>query len=282
MIDYFVRQVKRLAILIPGLVLAIITAKEVYPFLDKRIPASLAVLVTYVFTAYVIIPGAIRLYRIIIQPKHIPLYSTTPDGFACDPIHIGIVATLPELRRSMKRAGWYYADKKSLSSLYKVLLAFFTGVRYKNAPFSTLYLFGRGQDIGFQKPTDDSGNPLHRHHVRFWACTYGQGSNSLFHQDVKFWHNLFPDKNTTDKSYLWVGAASLDIGVGIIRHNGQITHRIHPDADSERDLIIKDLEKADMVKVVNNLRAGKPYEIRNRVIGGKLRSDGSLKVVELK
>ena len=32
---------------------------------------------------------------------------------------------------------------------------------------SQLYLFGRGQDIGFQKAIDDS--PRKRHHIRFWA-----------------------------------------------------------------------------------------------------------------
>ncbi len=39
-------------------------------------------------------------------------------------------------------------------------------------PFSTLYLFGRGQDIGFQQAID--GSPRKRHHVRFWAKSLAQ------------------------------------------------------------------------------------------------------------
>jgi len=43
--------------------------------------------------------------------------------------------------------------------------AFALNSPYPTAPFSTLYLFGRGQDIGFQKAIDDS--PRKRHHIHF-------------------------------------------------------------------------------------------------------------------
>ena len=45
--------------------------------------------------------------------------------------------------------------------------AFVLNAPYPTAPFSTLYLFGRPQDVGFQEPIDDS--PRKRHHIRFWA-----------------------------------------------------------------------------------------------------------------
>ena len=57
---------------------------------------------------------------------------------------------------------------------------------YPTAPFSTLYLFARGQDVGFQKAIDSS--PRKRHHVRFWALglVLGEiehmGSNQLLAQ----------------------------------------------------------------------------------------------------
>jgi hypothetical protein len=45
--------------------------------------------------------------------------------------------------------------------------AFLLNSSYPSAPFSALYLFGRGQDIGFQQAINNS--PRKRHHVRFWA-----------------------------------------------------------------------------------------------------------------
>ena len=47
--------------------------------------------------------------------------------------------------------------------------AFVFNSPYPTAPFSTLYLFGRGQDIGFQKAIDNS--PRKRHHIRFWSLS---------------------------------------------------------------------------------------------------------------
>jgi hypothetical protein len=43
--------------------------------------------------------------------------------------------------------------------------AFVFNSPYPTAPFSTPYLFGRDQDIGFLKAIDNS--PRKRHHVRF-------------------------------------------------------------------------------------------------------------------
>jgi hypothetical protein len=60
------------------------------------------------------------------------------------------------------------ADKKNVRTSLKVVRSILLNQPYLNAPFSTLYLFGRGQDIGFQMPVE--GEKTHRHHVRFWAC----------------------------------------------------------------------------------------------------------------
>ena len=73
---------------------------------------------------------------------------------------------------------------------------------YPTAPFSTLYLFGRGQDIGFQKAIDNS--PRKRHHVRFWALSLARsGEHEL--ATPEFWLNA--DRPPHDAPVLWVGAA---------------------------------------------------------------------------
>jgi hypothetical protein len=81
---------------------------------------------------------------------------------------------------------------------------------------------------------------------------------------------------------LWVGAASLDTGLGVIRHNAQLTHMIHYDTNAERELITKGLKKAGLVKKVRNVSIGKPYRLTNRVISGYMHADGKMKICELK
>ena len=54
---------------------------------------------------------------------------------------------------------------------------------YPSAPFSTLYLFNRGQDVGFQRSIDDS--PRKRHHVRFWGISVERAETTL--DTAAFW-----------------------------------------------------------------------------------------------
>jgi hypothetical protein len=87
---------------------------------------------------------------------------------------------------------------------------------------------------------------------------------------------------SSPKRQFWVGAASKDIGIAPIRHNAQITHMIAPDTNAERELIIEDLQKADMVASIHTISAGRAYSLRNRALRGSLNSDGRLAICELK
>src|SRR4051794_24579999 len=73
---------------------------------------------------------------------------------------------------SFAATGWSQADKLDLTSSARMVFAFVFGRSYSTAPFSTLYLFGRGQDIGFEKAIDNS--PRRRHHVRFWGMPFAR------------------------------------------------------------------------------------------------------------
>lgn len=277
MIASVIRFIKRFFVLIPGLFMAYLAAKEVYPFLDRRIPTGFAVFVTYILTAYLLIPALMRLIRIFIKPKHIPLYCITPDGFASDPINIGLVGTKAQVIAVMQKAGWYLADKKTIGSMFRMGLAIISSRSYPNAPLSSLYLFGRRQDLGFELPLDD--NPKHRHHVRFWLSEPTISKQEREH--LYFWQEHSPSKPRKERQ-LWIGAASLDTGLAFIRHNAQITHMINPDTNAERKLIVDHLQKTGEVKKTRSVTIGKPYQLRNRVWRGILRSDGKLTICELK
>jgi hypothetical protein len=275
MISVFVRFLKRIAVLVPGIVVTYFSAKQLYPFLDKRIPASLAVLVIYILVAYVLIPGAIRVLNMIVQPKHIPLYCTTPDGQACDPINVGIVATRNELVELFRQAGWYQADPRTLPNMLRFVAAVVLKQAYPEAPFSKLFLFGRGQDIGFELSVGDS--PRHRHHVRLWGVI--DTDDPEYYQHTFFWKRYH--KSPKPGKILWVGAASLDLGLGIIRHNAQMTHRIHHDTNAERAFLVRQLKATGLVKKTRSVRIGAPYQLRNRVINNYMQSDGKMTICDM-
>lgn len=263
MLQLFLRLAKRFAVLLPGIVIAYFSVRQVFPYFDKRLPLSFAILVTYILAAYLFIPALIRLYRIIRPAKHLPLYCVTPDGFASDPLNIAIKGTRRELIAAMEKAGWYMADRHGLRNMIRAGLSVVYNWSYPNAPVSSLYLFGRKQDLAFELPFGDVAG--HRHHVRFWATTNDNQRQLDIQAD-----NL-----------LWVGAASLDEGVGYIRHNFQLTHMINPDTNQERQLIVDQLKSKHLVSKVETIKLGQPYRLINRVMRGHLHTDGKMDIVSL-
>ncbi len=279
MIHKFARYFKRFVVLLPGLIGAYFATTDVVPFFDRRVPLPIAVLLGYILAAYILIPALLRLLRIILRPKHIPHYCITSDGFASDPINIGLVGTKTQVQDAMLAAGWHLADRRTLKSIGRMIYSVTFQQRYLNAPFSYLYLFGRKQDLGFQLPIGDSPNA--RHHVRFWMAEPTLTSEQREHLD--FWDRLVHGKKRrTKQGQLWIGAASRDIGIGFIKHNAQFTHSVHPDTDAERDLIIHTLKKAKKVLKTRKVTVGEAYRLRNRVFRSHLRSDGKMTIATLK
>lgn len=282
MVPLFILVLRRLGILVAIIILAYFTAFGLFPFLDKRIPALWAALVTYSLMAYIGIPSAVRLLRFIYKPNHVPTYTTTADGWASDPVNIAVLAhSERDLIWAMKKAGWHMADKNSLRASLHEGYALLFDRPYLTAPFSKLYLFGRKQDLGFQIPVGNS--PRHRHHVRFWRVDIlHDASHRTAHEHQGFWRNLL--KQFLRRKYsLWVGAAIYDSGPVAIRwRNGQITHQVHPDANFERDFIIESLTRAAVLRNVIDIKAGEPYRGRGQAIGVTIISDGFVKLCELK
>ncbi len=278
MIAWLLRLLKRLAVLIFGAGFVYITLWKIFPFIDNRVPAAIALFASYVLSAYILVPLCFRFYRLFIRPRHFPYYCVTPDGFASDPINIGLIGSQSQIERAMAKAGWHTADERTIHSLLKLIRSILFHRPYLTAPFSHLYLFGRKQDLSFQKPVGSS--PSHRHHVRFWAC-HLEGLE-LFHEHVHFWQRFHRPQHEGKGRQLWVGAASRDIGITPIRHNGQLTHLVSPDTAAERDLIVSDLRKAHAVEKTLTEKLGDAYKLRNRAFGGYLHSDGKVRICILK
>ena len=150
--------------------------------------------------------------------------------------------------------------------------AFVMNRPYPTAPFSTLYLFGRGQDIGFQKDIDNS--PRKRHHVRFWGLPPDRMEESL--NTSAFWLNA--PRPADDEKALWIGAATKDTGFSLTQLTFQITHATDADTNAERDFIISELQAH---KVIDHIRSQSPGE---RIAIGRVNryiTDGDISIAEL-
>jgi hypothetical protein len=137
-----------------------------------------------------------------------------------------------------------------------MVMAFVLNRSYPAAPFSTLFLFGRAQDVGFQKAIDMS--PRKRHHVRFWALSLERSDEPL--NNPEFWLNA--DRPPVDRPALWVGAGTRDTGLSFTKFTFQFTHATADDVNTERDFIIAELEQIGAIGDVAWRRAGETLVAR--------------------
>src|SRR5262249_29808683 len=183
----------------------------VFELADRRLPWVLALCLAYGIGAYVILPRVVRMGLKVLQHKRVPSFTITGDGLAGDPVNLALIGTLHQLRTAFATTGWSEADRLGLASSWHMIRAFVFNSPYPAAPFSTLYLFGRGQDIGFQRAIDNS--PRQRHHIRFWALSLARAEDAL--RTANFWRNT--DRPAENDCVLWVGAGTRDTGISLTR-----------------------------------------------------------------
>jgi hypothetical protein len=243
-----IRFFQRLLVLAPG-VITIFLLVVVFKLVDRRLPSILALAFGYAIAAYIILPRSVHLVLKILHRKRVPSYTLTGDGLPGDPVNLVLIGTHQQLCAAFAAAGWIGADPLNLKSSWRMVRAFVLNSPYPAAPFSTLYLYGRKQDIGFQKAIGNS--PRKRHHIRFWAL-------SLSHEaqlgKSSFWRSAKPPP--ADAAALWVGAGTKDTGLSMTRLTLQITHATDADTNAERDFIVAQLSESRVIEEVTFYRAG--------------------------
>jgi hypothetical protein len=186
-----------------------------------------------------------------------PRITLTANRIPGDPVNIALVGTEEEVDAAMLAAGWLPADPITLRSSLRIAAGTVLRRSYETAPMSSLFVWGRKQDLAFQQPVGN--DPRRRHHVRFWKS----------------------EKVDEHDRPLWAGAATLDISVGLSRTTGQITHHIDADVDAERDKLLYDLQYAGVVAQVDWL-VGFHEKLEGRNGGGDpWHTDGRVPVVYL-
>lgn len=212
-------------------------------------------LLAYLTVAYLVIPAReARYVRRHPAIDETPGITTTHDGHPGDPINVMLIGKEADLERIMREAGWHPADPITLRSSLEIAEGTMLRRPYDDAPVSSLYLWGRKQDLAFEQPVGH--DPRKRHHVRFWRSA----------------------EVDDDGLPAWAGAATFDLSVGFSHATGQITHHIDPDVDAERDHLFETLGATDDLAEVESIPGF--HEVREGRNGGgdPWRTDGDLSV----
>jgi hypothetical protein len=152
-------------------------------------------------------PRLLRHYERFPEMAAMPKLTATAKGTPADPLNIALVGNLEELRAAMRLIGWVQADSLSRASDLAIARSVLLNRPDSTAPVSSLFLFGRRQDLAFEQQVGQSAR--RRHHVRFWLVP-------ALHYDGR---------------PLWIGDASYDASAGLSHRGFHPTHHIAPDID---------------------------------------------------
>jgi len=126
---------------------------------------------------------------------------------AGDPLNVVIVGERPALFLGFARRGWNATASITVESSLRIAESSVFGSRYRYGPVSPLYVFGRRQDLAFQKARSSAAE---RTHMRLWLAPVKAGGATV-----------------------WVGQISRDIGVRLTSKT-VTTHKIDPEVDETR------------------------------------------------
>jgi hypothetical protein len=217
----------------------------------------LAVAAVYGVLAYVVLPGAWQHYEHQPGLAGTGAVTHTADGIPGDPLNVGLVGDKTEVLRAMAAAGWTPADPITLASSIEIAASVALDRPDTDAPVSPLYYDGRKQDLAFEQQIGDSADQ--RNHVRFWQVM---------------------DSGAEGRP-VWLGSATQDAGVTLSRDTGQVTHRIAPDVDTERDLLIRDLVTAKVVTELYQVTGVGPTLNGRNGEGDPYHTDGDIRLAVL-
>ena len=214
----------------------------------------------YALVSYLLLPRMHQVFTDLYVPNYFIGRTRTSDGLLGDPVNLAVDGSEHDIHAAMQRAGWTLADEVTIASGLKIVASTLLRRTYKEAPVSDLMLFGRRQDFAYQQEV--GGDASKRHHVRFWKAPDG-------------W--LLPGGQKVG----WLAAGTYDRAVGLSMFTWQVTHKIDPDTDAERDYIVATVEHADPdvgLRVIEGFSTA--YHARNGG-GDEIRTDGNLPILNV-
>jgi LssY C-terminus len=164
--------------------------------------------------------------------ERLPCCTTNADGTVeGDPLNLVLVGEIDEIFSAFLDRQWNMTEEIDWGSSWQETKAFLFGTSFRYAPASSLYFYGRRQDLTIQKPR---ATIEERNHVRLWRAPM-----------------RFQGKP------VWVGQVSRDIGVRFTFATWDLaTHRIDPHVDNTREYLVQDLFRSRLVTKVGYVKGG--------------------------
>ena len=146
-------------------------------------------------------------------PTFVPRTTDRRGRVTGDPINLVLLGPALLVDSAFRAAGWTEATAGNLLRISGEVAAMIADRRGSaGAPVSTHYFSGRRQDTAYEL---EGPNARQRHHLRLWLVDTVQQA--------------------------WVAAASRDAGLFVRPLHGTATHRLDPEIDAERDLVVREL-----------------------------------------
>ena len=212
------------------------------------------VLGVWLMLAYLVLPLIWRHYEHNPSLADAPKTTVTGQGIPGDPLNVGLIGAEQDVVLAMHAAGWSPADPITLGSCIRIAASVVFKRPDPGAPVSGLFVFGRRQDLAFEKPV--GGSARHRHHVRFWRWVEGGGAGRP----------------------LWIGSATYDVSVGFSHRTGQVTHHIAPNIDAERHGLVQDLIDAGWLDKIYQVTGVGATLVGRNGGGDRYYTDGELTI----
>jgi hypothetical protein len=174
-----------------------------------------------------------------------------------DMVNFVIVGSQTQVQSVLDAANWHVADTDNKKAVLEAAMMTYENKDYLAMPMSTLYLFNRPQDFGYEQ-AEPIAMVASRHHFRLWKVPF-----------------------TWNGQTVWVGAGTHDIGFAKDKRNGSVTHKIDPNVDGERENIGASLQKTDKAKSMSYYLPPNPVQDAKNATGDGYKSDGRILVVFL-
>ena len=180
------------------------------------------------------------------------------QGNPGDMVNYALIGTQDQVTKAFAAAGWVQVDKTTQDAVVHGLISTLSHSAYTEMPMSTLYLFGRSQDLSFAR-----ADPL-----------AGGGDPAPF-AGVE-------DHRDRGRQEFWVGSATHDNGFEKDQRNGGITHHIDANVDQERDFLEQSFSGAGVIAGAAYVTPSNPLTTAKTATGGTFESDGRIVVMDLK
>jgi hypothetical protein len=197
----------------------------------------------------------------LIPPKvlaNIPRRALNSRGQPEDLVNLLIFGTEEDLKLTFQAAGWVMLKRADGSpAMSRDTLQSLSPEAYLARPLSELYLFGRPQDFNFADSAMAAAVQA-RHYLRVWR-----------------------NPSEVNRQTLWVGAAAHDSGPWWNSRTGEVSYKIDPNVDHERDVVRDSLNATGLVAHLGYVRFLPEGQRLKTEAGFQFRTDGRVLVMTI-